>query len=165
MKQLKKLKTFVGERVDAAARLSKGLKDLKGLRTPVVKTDCTHVYYGYPLLYDEEKTGIPRDLIVKALQAEGVPASGAYVNLHLLPMYQHKIAYGTKGFPWSAKFYKGNVSYQKGSGITSSLLCEGSNRICCRFCQMLSISRSCGASGGLKSMKALRVVMSDSLPD
>jgi dTDP-4-amino-4,6-dideoxygalactose transaminase len=114
IEQLKKLKFLVGERVAAAARLSKGLKVLKGLRVPVVKSDCTHSYYTYPLLYDEEETGVPRDLIVKALQAEGVPASGAYANLHLLPMYQHKIAYGTKGFPWSAEFYKGNVSYQKG---------------------------------------------------
>jgi dTDP-4-amino-4,6-dideoxygalactose transaminase len=94
--------------------LSKRLKVLKGIRIPVVKSDCTHVYYDYPLLYDEEETGVPRDLIVKALQAEGVSVSGAYANLHLLPMYQRKIAYGTKGFPWSAEFYKGNVSYQKG---------------------------------------------------
>lgn len=114
IEQLKKLKTLVGERVAAAARLSKGLGDLKGIRTPVVKQGCTHVYYVYPLLYDEAETGVPRDLIVKALQAEGVSASGAYANLHLLPMYQNKIAYGKKGFPWSAEFYRGNVSYQKG---------------------------------------------------
>lgn len=114
IEQLKKLKFLVNERVAAAARLSKGLKVLKGIRIPVVKSDCTHVYYDYPLLYDEEETGVPRDLIVKALQAEGVSVSGAYANLHLLPMYQRKIAYGTKGFPWSAEFYKGNVSYQKG---------------------------------------------------
>jgi len=29
-------------------------------------------------------------------------------------MYQQKKAYGSKGFPWSAEFYKGNVSYKKG---------------------------------------------------
>ncbi len=114
IEQLKKLKSLVGERVAVAARLSDGLKVLKGLRIPVVKSDCTHVYYTYTLLYDEGATGVRRDLIVKALQTEGVPASGAYANLHLLPMYQNKIAYGTKGFPWSAEFYKGDVSYQKG---------------------------------------------------
>ena len=114
IEQLKKLKSLVDKKATAAARLSKGIKDLKGLRTPVVKPDCTHVYYTYPLLVNEEETGVARDLIVKALKAEGVPASGGYTNLHLLPIYQQKIAYGTKGFPWSAEFYKGRVSYQKG---------------------------------------------------
>jgi perosamine synthetase len=114
IEQLKKLKTFAGERAAAAARLSKGLETLKGLRTPVVKSGCTHVYYVYPLVYDDKETAVPRDLIVKALQAEGVSVSGTYANLHLLPVYQRKIAYGTKGFPWNSEFYKGNVSYKKG---------------------------------------------------
>ena len=38
----------------------------------------------------------------------------SYVNLHLYPMYQNKIAYGSGGFPWSSNCYKGNVSYDKG---------------------------------------------------
>ncbi|MBN1392871.1 MAG: DegT/DnrJ/EryC1/StrS family aminotransferase [Sedimentisphaerales bacterium] len=114
IEQLKKLKTFFGEKNAAAARLSKGLAGLKGLRTPVVKSGCTHSYYIYPLVYDEDKTGVPRDLMVKAIRAEGVAVSGAYVNLHLLPVYQKKTAYGTKGFPWNSEFYKGDVSYQKG---------------------------------------------------
>jgi dTDP-4-amino-4,6-dideoxygalactose transaminase len=125
IEQLKKLGTFVGERVAAAARLSKGLKDLKGIRTPVVKPNCTHVYYVYPLLYDEAETDVPRDLIIKALQAEGVPVSGSYANLHLLPMYQNKIAYGKKGFPWKTGFYKGNVSYQKGICPVAEKLQDG----------------------------------------
>ena len=45
---------------------------------------------------------------------EGVPIVNCYANLHLLPMYQTRIAYGTKGFPWNSEFYKGNVSYEKG---------------------------------------------------
>jgi len=37
-----------------------------------------------------------------------------YVNLHLLPMYQKKIAYGSKGFPWSSDICQRRVSYSKG---------------------------------------------------
>jgi len=48
------------------------------------------------------------------LRAEGVPVGAGYQNLHLMPMYQSKIAYGSSGFPWSAEFYKGQVSYKKG---------------------------------------------------
>lgn len=114
IEQLKKLKSLVDGRATAAVRLSKGIKDLKGLRIPIVKPDCTPVYYTYALLINEEETGVARDLIVNALRAEGVSVSRGYCNLHLLPMYQQRIAYGTKGFPWSAGFYKGQVSYQKG---------------------------------------------------
>lgn len=114
IEQLKKLKSLIAGKVAAANDLSAGIKQLKGLQTPVIKSDCTHVYYGYPLVYNPEETGVPRDQTVKALQAEGVPVTGNYMNLHLLPMYQQKIAYGSKGFPWSAEFYKGHVSYDKG---------------------------------------------------
>ena len=114
LEQLKKLKTLTSRRIAAADRLTAGLGGLKGLRTPIVKKDCTHVYYVYPLLYSPEETGVKRDQIFKALFAEGVPIGDRYENLHLLPLYQRKIAYGTKGFPWSADFYHGRVSYKKG---------------------------------------------------
>ncbi len=78
-----------------------------------MKADCTHVYYGYPLVY-RRSNGVDRALVFDALRAEGVPVGDRYVNLHLLPLYQKKIAYGTKGFPWTAGFYDGHVSYDKG---------------------------------------------------
>ena len=56
-----------------------------------------------------------RSLIKKALEAEGVQGlSDGYICTHLLPMYQHKIAYGSKGFPWNSEIYKRNISYKKG---------------------------------------------------
>ena len=115
IEQLKKLKTFIDEKVEWAKILDSGLKELKGLRTPVVRKDCTHVYYAYPLIVNETEIGTTRDKIYEALTAEGVPALGKrYVNLHLYPMYQRKIAYGSKGFPWTADFYHGDVTYEKG---------------------------------------------------
>jgi perosamine synthetase len=114
IEQLKKLRKLTSRRIEVANRLSKGLTGLAGLRTPVVKKDCSHVYYVYPLLYSPEITGMVRDKIFKALVAEGVPISDRYVNIHLLPIYQQKIAYGKKGFPWSSDLYKGHVTYEKG---------------------------------------------------
>ena len=64
---------------------------------------------------DHQSIGVSRDRIFEALEAEGVPGlSTKFANLHLLPMYQRKIAYGNKGFPWISDVYKGNVSYDKG---------------------------------------------------
>jgi len=115
IEQLKKLPSIVNEKIEWSDRISKGLKNLKGLNVPVVKDQCKHVYYAYPMTIDDSVTGVHRDKIYQALVAEGVPALGkSYVNLHLYPMYQNKIAYGSGGFPWSSNCYKGNVSYDKG---------------------------------------------------
>jgi dTDP-4-amino-4,6-dideoxygalactose transaminase len=115
IEQLKKLPSIINEKVGWSERISEGLMKLEGLNIPVVKKYCTHVYYAYPMTIDENITKVHRDRIYQALVAEGVPALGReYVNLHLYPMYQNKIAYGSNGFPWSSDFYKGNVTYNKG---------------------------------------------------
>lgn len=115
IEQLKKLKGFVASRQHAAERLNAGLNGLKGLRTPVVKQNCTHAYYVYPMVLDVSLLDLPRARIVEALQAEGVTGlSSSYVNLHLLPMYQQKMAYGSKGFPWTSDICHRDVSYRRG---------------------------------------------------
>jgi len=114
IEQLKKLKRLVQSRQRLADRLSDGLRDLPGLRPPVVKPDCTHVYYFYPIIIDVKALGVSRDKIYAALQAEGVPVVNRYQNLHLLPMYQKKIAYGSNGFPWTSEVCHREVDYRRG---------------------------------------------------
>lgn len=115
IEQLKKLEGLVSTRQKLAERLTKGLKDLKGLQTPIVPKDRTHVYYVYALVLDiDELGGVSRDKIHAALQAEGVPVGKSYQNIHLLPMYQKKIAYGSKGFPWNSDICHREVNYEKG---------------------------------------------------
>lgn len=115
IEQLKKLTPMVESKQRAADRLSAGLQGLKGLRTPVVKPGCTHAYYVYPMVYDATTTGVSRAGIHRALTAEGVPALAArYQNIHLLPMYQQKIAYGSRGFPWVEGICHRDVDYSKG---------------------------------------------------
>lgn len=102
IEQLKKLEALVAGRQRLAERLTRGLAGLAGLRTPAVRPQCTHVYYVYGMVLDTEKLGVSRDRIHEALVAEGVEGLGArYVNVHRLPMYQNKIAFGSRGFPWS----------------------------------------------------------------
>lgn len=115
IEQLKKLKGFVRSRQSAAERLTKGLNGLVGLKTPLVRADCTHVYYIYPMQLDIEELGVSRAQIVEALEAEGLLGLAAgYANIHLLPMYQQKQAYGSRGFPWSSDICQRDVSYDKG---------------------------------------------------
>ena len=115
IEQLKKLKGFVETRQQAAERLNLGLQGLSGLRLPIIKNNCTHAYYVFPLIVDVDKLGVSRDLIISALSAEGLSGlSAGYVNTHLLPMYQKKIAYGSNGFPWSLKEARQDIDYAKG---------------------------------------------------
>jgi perosamine synthetase len=115
IEQLRKLKANVAGRQHAAERLSKGLAGLAGLGIPAVRPNCTHAYYMYPMLLATEQLGVSRARVIEALEAEGVEGlAGGYVNVHLLPMFQQKIAYGSRGFPWNSEFCRREVSYAKG---------------------------------------------------
>jgi perosamine synthetase len=114
LEQLKKLNGFVEGRQHIADKLTSGLKNLKGLQTPYIVPGNTHSYYVYPLVLDLEQVKVSRAKICAALNAEGLSFAEGYQNVHLLPLYQKKIAFGSKGFPWTPDNYKGNVSYDKG---------------------------------------------------
>ena len=114
IEQLKKLEGLVKRREDVAKRLTEGIKDLRGLKTPFVESGNTHAYYVYPLVLDIDALKVSRKKICDALNAEGLDFSEGYVNVHLLPMYQRKIAYGSNGFPWTSDIYKGSATYDKG---------------------------------------------------
>lgn len=100
--QLDKLEARVATRQRAAAQLDAGLAGLKGLTTPKVEQDGTHVYYVYGLTLDIAALGVDRSRIIEALKAEGVPSvMRGYQALHLLPIFTKQIAYGTGGFPFT----------------------------------------------------------------
>ena len=113
--QLTKLAARVASRQGIAAELKEGLSTLVGLKAPKVMEGATHVYYVYGITINVEALGVPRASIIKALRAEGVPGlSTGYQNLHLLPIFRHKIAYGTMGFPWSSPYCTSNIQYGPG---------------------------------------------------
>jgi perosamine synthetase len=114
IEQLKKLPRLVASRQELAHSLTHELRDIPGLELPVIKEDRTHVYYVFPMKIDTEKLGVRRDRICDALVAEGVGISRRYQNIHLLPVYQKQIAYGSKGFPWSSNICRREVNYAKG---------------------------------------------------
>jgi dTDP-4-amino-4,6-dideoxygalactose transaminase len=115
IEQLKKLSHFIDGRQQAANKLNQGLSRLTGLKTPVVASGCTHVFYVYPLQLNIKLLGVSRDRIVQALEAEGVTGlMSGYTNIHLLPMYQKQIAYGNRGFPWTSDICHRPVDYKKG---------------------------------------------------
>jgi perosamine synthetase len=114
IEQLKKLKDLVASRQKLAEALTESLQGLPGLKTPIVKPDRTHAYYVYPMQINQVQIGVSRDLLCDALLAEGVTVSRKYQNIHLLPVYQQKVAYGSAGFPWSSDLCHREINYSKG---------------------------------------------------
>lgn len=116
LEQLKKLNQIVKRKQETCDRLTKGLNKLEGLITPFVKKNNTHSFYVYPLKLDKSKINVSRERIVQALEAEGIHEglSNGYANIHLLPTFQKKIAYGKKGHPWILTENGRKISYNKG---------------------------------------------------
>jgi dTDP-4-amino-4,6-dideoxygalactose transaminase len=125
IEQLKKLKKQIKNRTNIAKEINKGLKNLPGLNLPKLTANSTHVYYFYGMTLDLAKIKISRDKIFSALKAEGVPVVNKYQNIHLLPIYQNKIAYGSKGFPWKF-FSKREIKYSRGTCPVAEMLNEKS---------------------------------------
>jgi dTDP-4-amino-4,6-dideoxygalactose transaminase len=121
--QLTKLASRVESRQRIAAELSSGLSSLNGVKVPKVSEGASHVYYVYGLTLDINALGVSRERLVEALRAEGVPSLMAgYQNIHMLPLYRNKIAYGTKGFPWNSPYCTSNIQYGLGLCPTAEKL-------------------------------------------
>lgn len=115
IKQLDKLEKIVIQKEKIANELTNELIGLKGIELPKISKNQRNVFYVYPLVIDPNLLGINRSRIVEALRAEGVPGLvEGYQNLHLLPIFQMKKAYGHDGWPWSMRQSE-NYSYKKGS--------------------------------------------------
>ncbi len=121
--QLKKLKRLVDERIKNCDYLAKKLSQVPGIRVPKVRPGATHVYYLFPVLYDETMFSVGKNRFIEAVRAELAPtkkreSEGARISsvgapLYLLPVFREQIAIGSKGFPFKSKYYKAHVDYKK----------------------------------------------------
>lgn len=113
--QFAKIDALNDARIALCNRITSNLKDIDGITAPHVRENCTHVYYFYAMKFDEKIVGLPRDLFVKAVSAEGFPLRGGYVlPIYMEPVYQRKLCFGPNGFPFTANPRNAEIRYQKG---------------------------------------------------
>ncbi len=114
--QLKRLDQMNAWRRANADYFSEGLADIPGIRPPVVREGCEHVYHMYCATYvPEELGGLARDRFAEALRAEGLGA-WVYVGtpIHLRPRHQeHKFFFG-RGCPWDCPHAARKYEYRPG---------------------------------------------------
>lgn len=104
--QLKKLDFLNEKRIHLANYLTKKLNDIDGLTPPFVLPNTKHVYYLYPIKFDE-KIGISRDLFVKAVEKEGFFLNHGYPKpIYLMKIFQNMKIFPNSKFPFSCQEYK-----------------------------------------------------------
>jgi perosamine synthetase len=98
LQQLTRLEVQSRTRVENAEYLTKQLKEIPGISPARMYDGCTrNAYHLYMFHYDSAHfAGLPRSRFLKALEAEGVPASGGYTPLNKEPFL--KDALGSRAF-------------------------------------------------------------------
>jgi dTDP-4-amino-4,6-dideoxygalactose transaminase len=89
--QLRKLDALNQRRIDNAAHLSAGLRDVPGVTLPVVSPGCKHVFHLYPIQLDPEKFGRTKDDFIYAmLYDRGIKVGTHYTPLHYTTAFQKR---------------------------------------------------------------------------
>ena len=104
IEQLKKVNFLNGIRAANYKTLTELLKDTCGdyLKPQQITHPNSYFAYTAGFRWDESKSGIRREVISAALEAEGIPAFTAYGRmLSEHPAFKKKIAFGSKGYPWN----------------------------------------------------------------
>lgn len=86
--QMKYLKQRTKERERNAQYLTNRLARIPGIG--VVRKDprvTTQAYYSYLFKYNEDQVGVPRELFIRALEAEGIPTRKLYVPIYRDPLF------------------------------------------------------------------------------
>ena len=118
--QLKKLPHLLQERRENTEYLNEKLSHIGCLHKTEVAEGVEHSFYVHALQFDAEAAKMHRNTFIDAVKKElpntllreesEVLLSYGYVKpLYLQPLYQEKIAFGSKGYP-----FKRDVEYKKG---------------------------------------------------
>ena len=89
--QLKKLDMLNQRRIDNAAYLTAGLRDVPGLTLPTVQLGNKHVFHLYPIQIDAAKYGRAKeDFVYAMLYERGVKVGTHYTPLHYSTAFQKR---------------------------------------------------------------------------
>ena len=110
--QLEKIEEHISKRQEIAEFLNEVVKEFDGIKAPITRNKCTHVYYCWGAQINQNKIKISRELFSKALHHEGFPHGIGYLKpLYMLPIFQKKIGMGKKGFPFNLNK---KINYKEG---------------------------------------------------
>lgn len=96
--QLERLEAETNKRNENAAYLKSNIQDIPGILPYKLYDGVTKAaFHLFPFTYKKEEfEGLPRSGFLRALSAEGIPASGGYAPLNKMPYLEH--AFNTRNF-------------------------------------------------------------------
>lgn len=115
--QTEKLEKLIEERRQNSEILTKKLLNLDiGILPYIPDKDSVYSYYSYPVIFDNKKWNINRNILAKAVNEEGyMELSGNYVKpIYLMNMYQKKCVYANSEFPFTEPYFRKEISYREG---------------------------------------------------
>jgi perosamine synthetase len=101
--QLDRLPEIVRRRQQLGDRLVRLLEGLPGIYPPRRFRDREHSYWSFPLRVDSAVLNVPPGRFAELLQAEGIPAGGAWIGkpLYLFEALAQQITYGASHCPFT----------------------------------------------------------------
>lgn len=89
--QLKKLDDLNRRRIENAAYITEGLRDIPGLTLPSVAPGCKHVFHLYPVQIDAAEYGMNKeDFVHTMLNERGIKIGTHYIPLHWTTAFQKR---------------------------------------------------------------------------
>ncbi len=88
--QLRKLETLNRRRIEIAAQITGGLRDVPGLTLPATRPEGRHVFHLYPIEIQAGQFGMDKDDFILAMRDKGVKIGTHYIPLHWSTAFQKR---------------------------------------------------------------------------
>jgi dTDP-4-amino-4,6-dideoxygalactose transaminase len=117
--QLRHLDAWNAQRRRNMGYLTKRIGEVgRNLLLPPYETpDMERTWLNYICIYYPERAGVSRETVIKALQAEGLPATGGrqgYVPIYWNPIYEERMGIWGEGDPFDGPAVQQKVEYKRG---------------------------------------------------
>ena len=127
--QLKKLAKVNSWRSSNADLLRELFRGISGITLPpdqkTVRNDFRNVPHFLVALYNETEMGLPREIFLAALRAEGIPVGTGYTRpMYANPMFLKRTAFGREGAPWTSGQKPSTREYRMGMCPLAELLLD-----------------------------------------
>lgn len=123
--QLRKLPENNRVRSENARFLAERLRRLPGLDVPAWVDDPANVIHVLPVLYDADAAGAPREVVMAAIRAEGVPVGQGYQRLMPAnPLFCRAVAFGEKHCPFACALHGADAPREQGPWPVAERLLE-----------------------------------------
>ena len=83
---------------------------------PYEAPNTERVWLNYICQYYADKSGVPRERLIEAFKAEGIPATGGrtgYLPVYWNPIYEERSVWA-KGYPFDAPYVSRRITYERG---------------------------------------------------